>query len=108
MPARERLAYLDGIRAVAIGCVVALHWLLWYVPFFHGGSIGVDLFFVLSGFIITTVLWRTRLTGTTAASYLSFIKRRVSRLYPALIGLVVGAVVLYSLVAAGGIAGSEV
>jgi peptidoglycan/LPS O-acetylase OafA/YrhL len=108
MPARERLAYLDGIRAVAIGCVVALHWLLWYVPFFHGGSIGVDLFFVLSGFIITTVLWRTHLTGTTSAAYLSFLRRRVARLYPALIGLVVGAVVLYSLIAAGGIAGSEV
>lgn len=108
MPARERLAYLDGIRAVAIGCVVALHWLLWYVPFFHGGSIGVDLFFVLSGFIITTVLWRTRLTGTTSSAYLSFLRRRVARLYPALIGLVVGAVVLYSLIAAGGIAGSEV
>jgi peptidoglycan/LPS O-acetylase OafA/YrhL len=104
----SRFAYLDGIRAVAITCVVALHWLLWYSPLFHGGSIGVDLFFVLSGFIITTVLWRTPTTGTTARAWTSFVRRRVVRLYPALIGLVVGSVVLYALIPAGGVAGGEV
>ncbi len=90
-----RFAYLDGIRAVAIGAVLALHWVSWYVPLFHGGSIGVDVFFVLSGFIITTLLWRT--PGTRGA-WGRFVRRRVTRLYPALVGLVAGSVVLYAAV----------
>ncbi|MFC7492779.1 MULTISPECIES: acyltransferase family protein [unclassified Nocardioides] len=90
-----RVDYLDGIRAVAIAAVLALHWFSWYVPLFHGGSIGVDLFFVLSGFIITTVLWRA---PTDWSAWGAFLRRRVVRLYPALLGLVVGAVVLYAVV----------
>src|SRR6478609_9395772 len=54
VPGTGRFDYLDGIRAVAIGAVLMLHWFSWYTPFFHGGSVGVDVFFVLSGFIITT------------------------------------------------------
>lgn len=88
-----RFAYLDGIRAVAIAAVLALHWVSWYVPLFHGGSIGVDVFFVLSGFIITTLLWRPEQAG-----YRAFVHRRVLRLYPALVGLVAGSVVLYAAV----------
>ncbi|WP_395658457.1 acyltransferase family protein [Nocardioides sp.] len=87
-----RFAYLDGIRAVAIGAVLALHWVSWYVPLFHGGSIGVDVFFVLSGFIITTLLWRS------TPAWGGFVRRRVLRLYPALVGLVAGSVVLYAAV----------
>jgi peptidoglycan/LPS O-acetylase OafA/YrhL len=93
-----RVDYLDGIRAVAIGAVLALHWFSWYTPFFHGGSIGVDIFFVLSGFIITTMLWRTPVTGSPWAAWRTFLVRRVVRLYPALLGLVVGCVVLYAVV----------
>jgi peptidoglycan/LPS O-acetylase OafA/YrhL len=91
-----RVDYLDGIRAIAIGAVLSLHWLSWYSPLFHGGSIGVDAFFVLSGFIITTMLWRAPVpTGLLGAWWL-FVKRRVVRLYPALLGLVLVAVVLYA------------
>src|SRR6478609_8544526 len=92
MAGTGRFDYLDGIRAVAIAAVLALHWFSWYVPLFHGGVIGVDLFFVLSGFIITTVLWR----GSTG--YGSFVRRRLVRLYPALLGLVLGSVLLYAVV----------
>ena len=75
----------------------SLHWLSWYSPFFHGGSIGVDIFFVLSGFIITTMLWRSRgRPRRSAAAWWVFIRRRVVRLYPALLGLVVVAIVLYA------------
>ncbi len=92
MAGTGRFDYLDGIRAVAILAVLALHWASWYTPLFHGGSIGVDLFFVLSGFIITTMLWRTP-TG-----WVPFLRRRLVRLYPALAGLVLGSLVLYAVV----------
>ncbi len=95
-PESGRFDYLDGIRALAIGAVLSLHWLSWYSPLFHGGSIGVDIFFVLSGFIITTMLWRSKVPSTLAAAWWSFIRRRVLRLYPALLGLVVVAVFLYA------------
>jgi peptidoglycan/LPS O-acetylase OafA/YrhL len=91
-----RFDYLDGIRAVAIGAVLSLHWLSWYSPLFHGGSIGVDIFFVLSGFIVTTMLWRSKAVSSVGSAWWAFVKRRVVRLYPALLGLVVVAVVLYA------------
>jgi peptidoglycan/LPS O-acetylase OafA/YrhL len=81
MQARARLGYvpaLDGVRAVAVLFVVACHALA-----VAGGFLGVEIFFVLSGFLITTLLleeWdaqeRIRLT--------SFYIRRARRLYPAL------------------------
>jgi peptidoglycan/LPS O-acetylase OafA/YrhL len=94
--ATGRVDYLDGIRAVAITAVLALHWLSWHVPLFRGGSIGVDVFFVLSGFIITTVLWRTGGDAPLLRSWASFLRRRLLRLYPALVGLVAGGLMLYA------------
>ncbi|WP_027861324.1 acyltransferase [Marmoricola sp. URHB0036] len=93
-----RFDYLDGIRALAIGAVLSLHWLSWYSPFLHGGSIGVDVFFVLSGFIITTMLWRSGAPRSLGAGWWVFVRRRVIRLYPALLGLVLGSIVLYAVV----------
>jgi peptidoglycan/LPS O-acetylase OafA/YrhL len=104
-----RVDHLDGLRALAIGAVLSLHWLSWYSPFLHGGSIGVDVFFVLSGFIITTMLWRGWVPeGTVAASWWAFVRRRIARLYPALLGLVVGAVVLYAITPEAPTAAGEV
>ncbi|HEY0948587.1 acyltransferase [Nocardioides sp.] len=96
MAGSGRFDYLDGIRAVAIAAVLGLHWFSWYVPLFHGGSVGVDVFFVLSGFIITTMLWRTPVSGGWVRGWGAFLRRRVARLYPALLGLVAGCVVLYA------------
>ena len=96
MAGSGRFDYLDGIRAVAIAAVLGLHWFSWYVPLFHGGSVGVDVFFVLSGFIITTMLWRTPLPSGWLRGWASFLRRRVVRLYPPLLGLVAGCVLLYA------------
>ncbi len=96
MAGTGRIDYLDGVRAVAIAAVLALHWFSWYLPVFHGGSVGVDVFFVLSGFIITTMLWRTALPHGWVRGWGSFLRRRVVRLYPALLGLVAGCTLLYA------------
>ena len=60
--------YLDGLRAIAIAVVVLYHA---KIPGFNGGFVGVDVFFVISGFLITKhLLMEATQTGTI--SLLSF------------------------------------
>lgn len=76
----EHSAPLDGLRAVAIACVIAFH----FTPFAPGGDLGVDLFFVLSGFLITTLLIdEVRRRGSV--DLVAFYWRRFFRLAPALV-----------------------
>lgn len=82
---RERIGYLDGIRALAIIAVLVVHWIYPYTGFGRGGYVGVDIFFVLSGFIITKILWSARGHRT----YGQFILGRLRRLYPALLGVII-------------------
>ncbi|MDP9256657.1 MAG: acyltransferase [Actinomycetota bacterium] len=90
-PTPARVAALDGLRALAIGLVVGYHA---QVPGLHGGAIGVDIFFTLSGFLITGVLLRP--ADLSWAELKRFYMRRVLRLFPALI-VVVAFCLLYSL-----------
>lgn len=83
----ERLGYrpeLDGLRGVAILLVVAFH------AYGHpsGGFLGVDVFFVLSGFLITTLLLEER-QATGRVDVVAFYLRRGRRLLPALAVLLV-------------------
>jgi peptidoglycan/LPS O-acetylase OafA/YrhL len=74
------IAGLDGLRALAVIAVVAYHLAPAWVP---GGYIGVDIFFVISGFLITTLLIdEYRRTG--AIDFKKFWGRRARRLLPAL------------------------
>ncbi|HLN17855.1 MAG TPA: acyltransferase family protein [Acidimicrobiales bacterium] len=73
-----RRADIQGLRAVAIGVVVAYHTGL-SVP---GGYVGVDVFFVISGFLITQLLWK-ELGTTNRVSFSGFYARRMRRLLPA-------------------------
>lgn len=94
-PAKSRWfrADLDGLRAVAILIVVAFHA---RVPGFGGGFVGVDVFFVISGYLITTnILRETQRSGRLRL--LRFWARRIRRLVPAL-ALVVIATMIGSLV----------
>jgi peptidoglycan/LPS O-acetylase OafA/YrhL len=71
---------LDGLRTVAVSIVLCAHG---GVPYFRSGGVGVDLFFVLSGFLITTILITERArTGTIV--FRNFYARRFLRLAPAL------------------------
>lgn len=78
----RRLGYvpaLDGLRGIAILLVIAFH----YTGEPFGGGYGVDLFFVLSGFLITTLLLEER-GASGRISLGSFYARRARRLFPAL------------------------
>ncbi|MBN0041313.1 acyltransferase [Cellulosimicrobium cellulans] len=80
----RRMPGLDGLRALAVAVVVAFH----LAPAtFPGGYVGVDVFFVLSGFLITTLLVREH-RDRHRVGLRSFWVRRARRLLPAL-GLVV-------------------
>ncbi len=82
---------LDGLRALAVAAVMLFHA---NVSWARGGFLGVDVFFVLSGFLITRLLLDEReLTGRIAL--LRFYLRRILRLYPALV-VVCLAVALYA------------
>jgi peptidoglycan/LPS O-acetylase OafA/YrhL len=73
----------------------------------RGGYIGVDIFFVLSGYIITSLLWRTALRDDLLRQYGRFLVRRVRRLYPALVGLVIVTMLIYALYPAAPQASSD-
>lgn len=75
---------LDGLRAVAIATVLGFHCT---IPGFGGGHVGVDLFFVLSGYLITALLVEEQRQGGIDVG--RFYLRRLLRLYPALLILVV-------------------
>jgi peptidoglycan/LPS O-acetylase OafA/YrhL len=70
---------VEGLRAVAVLLVVLYHANL---PGLSGGFVGVDVFFVISGFVITGLLLRER-TATSATSLVSFYGRRARRILPA-------------------------
>jgi len=71
---------IDGLRGVAILSVVAFHAFPGWIT---GGFIGVDVFFVISGYLITTIILEGLDRG--AFSFRSFYARRIKRIFPALI-----------------------
>jgi peptidoglycan/LPS O-acetylase OafA/YrhL len=85
---------LDGLRTIAVGLVLIQHTVGTYIP---GASMGVDIFFALSGYLITSILveeWK----ATGGLSFPHFYLRRFARLMPAL-ALVVACVLVLSLLA---------
>jgi len=81
---------VQGIRAIAVLLVLAYHA---KVPGFSGGYIGVDVFFVVSGFLITSLLVR-EFDTTGKISLTNFYARRVRRLLPASVVVVIGTLII--------------
>ena len=75
---------LDGLRAVAILSVLAFHLSPTRAS---GGFVGVDVFFVLSGYLISAILFSE--IATCRFSVLAFYERRVRRIFPALFGMLI-------------------
>jgi peptidoglycan/LPS O-acetylase OafA/YrhL len=87
---------IDGLRAFAVSSVVIFHAFPSLLP---GGFVGVDIFFVISGFLISGMMFQSLKEGEF--SFLDFYARRVNRIFPSLIfvllvSLIFGWFVLFS------------
>jgi peptidoglycan/LPS O-acetylase OafA/YrhL len=91
---------IDGLRAVAVLTVVFYHAGL---PGFSGGFAGVDVFFVISGFLITGIVWQE--TGDGSFSLRTFYVRRIKRIFPGLFAvLALSSIAAFALLIPGDLA----
>lgn len=86
-------ADVDGLRTIAVVSVILFHF---SVPGFSGGFVGVDIFFVISGYLIGRVILDRASEGRF--SFLAFLERRVRRLYPALFVMLFASLVFFSFI----------
>ena len=70
---------IDGLRGISIICVLLFHA---KIPFFSGGFFGVDIFFVISGYLITNII--LNLYNSDKFDIKIFYERRIRRIIPAL------------------------
>ena len=100
MSQQPRLTYrpdIDGLRAIAVLAVIGFHASPRFVP---GGFVGVDVFFVISGFLISGILFAQ--ASAERFSFADFYARRVRRIFPALAVVLVGCWAIGWLVLVGG------
>lgn len=83
---------IDCLRAFAVISVIGYHY---EVPPFRSGFIGVDVFFVISGFLITTIIWNEYRAGNF--SFAAFYRRRARRILPAAFAMLCAVLVCASL-----------
>ena len=89
---------IDGLRAIAVLSVVFYHT---FPDFFAGGFIGVDIFFVISGYLISQIIFLDLEKNNGRFGYAEFYQKRIKRIFPALIlvlstCLLLGSVELFS------------
>jgi peptidoglycan/LPS O-acetylase OafA/YrhL len=89
LPSAQYRPDVDGLRAIAVMLVLNFHTFPAAMP---GGFIGVDVFFVISGFLITGIIARE--LGQKRFSLLTFYGRRIRRIFPALIVVLCAVLVL--------------
>ena len=81
----RHISSIDGLRAIAVTAVVLYHLGISWIP---GGFLGVDLFFVISGYVITRLILDS-INQSSALDLRSFYAARLRRIYPAFIFMVV-------------------
>ena len=72
---------IDGLRALAVIIVLLFHL---KIPGFNGGFIGVDIFFVISGYLITSIYFYEK-DKNNKFDFLSYFEKRFFRLFPSLV-----------------------
>lgn len=83
----DRLRYvpeIDGLRAIAVLLVVFYHL---KIPYFSGGFLGVDIFFVISGYLITQIVNQD--LDNNNFSFSKFLIKRIKRLFPGLLSVLI-------------------
>ena len=75
---------IDGLRALAVVSVLLFHGFPAFLP---GGFVGVDIFFTISGYLITSIIFKE--LQTNQFSYWSFYQRRIRRIFPSLVVVLV-------------------
>ncbi len=86
-------AEIDALRAIAVGAVIIYHAkiFLFNKLFLPGGFLGVDIFFVISGYLISSLIFR-ELEQTNNFSFKNFYERRARRILPALLFVVLASI----------------
>ncbi len=81
---------IDGLRAISVIAVILYHADLTYkgIPIFTGGFIGVDIFLVISGYLITSIILK-EINLKKDFSFSNFYERRARRILPALFGVII-------------------
>ena len=79
---------IDGLRAIAVLSVVIFHA---FPEWLSGGFVGVDVFFVISGFLISTIIFEN--LEKKRFSLIEFYSRRIKRIYPSLILVMVSCMI---------------
>ena len=82
-------ADIDGLRAIAVLSVVTFHA---FPNLLKGGFIGVDIFFVISGFLISTIIFSS--LEKNSFSFVEFYSRRIKRIFPALLLVLIACYIL--------------
>lgn len=82
-------ADIDGLRALAVIPVILFHM---NIPGLSGGFVGVDIFFVISGFLITSIILKE--INTDRFSIAKFYERRIRRIFPAFFPVIIFTLVL--------------
>lgn len=93
----SNLAYrpdIDGLRAVAVVPVILFHAGAQWLP---GGFVGVDIFFVISGYLISAIILRE--VGQGSFTFAGFYERRIRRIIPALLVMLLVTVAIFQIVA---------
>jgi peptidoglycan/LPS O-acetylase OafA/YrhL/lysophospholipase L1-like esterase len=80
LTAEHYRAEIDGLRGIAVLAVIGFHA---FPEYFPGGFVGVDVFFVISGFLISSIILRQ--LGRSQFTFADFYARRIRRIFPALL-----------------------
>ena len=83
---------IDGLRAIAVLAVLAFHAFHAFPRFCPGGFVGVDIFFVISGYLISTIIFDDVASGRFTCA--GFYARRIRRIFPSLVTVVLAVLIV--------------